>query len=56
MYFWLISVGFLFGKMGSVISMNVSKQEVGTSRGDLELISSSKCPMRSTIMEKGEKY
>ncbi|XP_048436563.1 uncharacterized protein LOC103950522 isoform X3 [Pyrus x bretschneideri] len=44
--------GFLFGKMGSVISMNVSKQEVGTSRGGLELISSSKCHMKSTILEK----
>lgn len=40
--------------MGFVISMNVSKQEVDTLRGGLVLIFSSKCPMRSIIMEKGK--
>ena len=41
--------------MGFVISMNVKEQQVGVLQGGLELISSSKCLTRCTVMEKGER-
>ena len=48
--------GFLYGKMDSVTFMNVSKQIVDLLRGGLELMFSSKCPMKFIITEKGEKF
>lgn len=48
--------GFLFGKMGFVTSTNASKPAVDILKEGLELMSSSRCPMKFTITEKGEKY
>ncbi|XP_044475321.1 uncharacterized protein LOC123203169 isoform X2 [Mangifera indica] len=45
-------IGFLSGKMGSVISMNVRVQDVDTLRDGLGRMSSSKCLMRFITMEK----
>lgn len=41
--------------MDFVISTNVKEQQVGVLQVGLELISSSKCLMRFTVMEKGER-
>jgi len=48
-------LGLLYGKMDSVILMNVSKGRVDARMKDLELMYSSKCLMRFIVMEKGEK-
>lgn len=42
--------------MGFVTSTNASKRAVDTLKEGLELMSSSRCPMKFTITEKGEKY
>lgn len=53
MLVFLVS-GFLYGKMGSAISTNASERAAVISRVSLELMSSSRCHMRSTAMVKGE--
>jgi len=46
-------LGLLYGKMDSVILMNVSKGRMDAWMKDLELMYSSKCLMRFIVMEKG---
>ena len=50
----MLVLGFLFGKMGFVIFTNANELEMGKQRGGLELMCSSKCLMRSTVMVKGK--